>query len=46
MPGGSRAFARFAFALAMQRKILFAVEILLHNGCVQDCTMTGRTGDR
>ena len=26
-------------------RILFDFGILLHNGCVQDCTITGRTGD-
>ena len=27
------------------RRILFGVGIFLHNGCVQDCTSTGRSGD-
>ena len=26
-------------------RILFGAEVLLHNGCVQDCTKTGRSGD-
>jgi hypothetical protein len=26
-------------------RILFASGIFLHNGCMQDCTITGRSGE-